>query len=155
MTTFGDNIYSGSDALTSALASRSPVVLCKTHRIAGGAASTVTGTFPIGTTNLDAKLYIMLNASATVSDKITVSAGGVDLITITQFGSASGVLRQTTTSLGVLTTTASACAVVAGAASAELSYAVTYAANTAATGADYQLVLTFNRADSNSLGINT
>lgn len=147
MTIFGDNIYSGTQAATSAASSISPVQLTKTHRIAGGAASTVTGTFPQGTTNLDAKLYIMLNASATVSDKITVSAGGVDFITITQFGSASGVLRQTTTSLGVLTTTASACAVVAGAASSELTYSVTYPANTAATGADYQLVLTFNRAD--------
>lgn len=147
MTTFGDNILSGSIAVTSALSSISPVVLSKTHRIAGGTASTVTGVFPQGTCNLDAKLYIMLNASATVSDKITVSAGGVDFITITQFGSTAGVLRQTTTSLGVLTTTASACAVLAGAASSELSYSVTYPANTAATGADYQLVLTFNRVD--------
>lgn len=155
MTTFGDNIYSGSDAITSAAASRSAVQLCKTHRFTGGAAQTLTGTFPIGTINLDAKLYILLNASATVSDKITVSAGGVDFITITQFGSASGILRSTTTGLGVLTATASACAVVAGAANAELTYSVTYPANTAATGADYQLWLTFNRADSNTLGINT
>jgi hypothetical protein len=126
MTRFSDNLYSGQQAITSALSSKSPVVLCKTHRIAGGTSgSTVTGTFPIGTQNLDAKLYILLNASATVSDKITVSAGGVDLITLTQFGSASGVLRSTTTGLGVLTTTASACAVVAGAAAAELPYAVT------------------------------
>lgn len=147
MTIIGDNILSGTQAATSAVSSLSPVQLTKTHRIAGGAASTVTGTFPQGVTNLDAKLYILLNASATVSDKITVSAAGVDFITITQFGSASGVLRQTTTGLGILTTVASACAVVAGAAAAELSYSVTYPANTAATGADYQLVLTFNRAD--------
>jgi hypothetical protein len=147
MTAYGDNIYSGQIAPTSAASSTSPVVLSKTHRIAGGAASTVTGTLPQGAQNLDAKLFIMLNASATVSDKITVSAGGVDLITITQFGSAAGVLRATTTGLGVLTTTASACAIVAGAAAADLSYSVTYTANTAATGADYQLVLTFNRKD--------
>lgn len=147
MTSYADNIYSGSIAVTSALSSLSAVSLNKTHRIAGGAASTVTGTFPQGTMNLDATLYILLNASATVSDSITVSAGGVNLITITQFGSAAGVLRNTTTGLGVLTTIASACAVVAGAAAAELSYSVTYTANTAATGADYQLHLSFTRKD--------
>lgn len=147
MTIYGDNILSGTQAVTSALSSLSPVQLTKTHRFTGGSAVNLTGVFPQGTTNLDAKLYILINASATVSDKITVSAGGVDLITITQFGSASGVLRQTTTSLGVLTTTASACAVLAGAASAELPYSIAYPANTAATGADYQLVLTFNRVD--------
>lgn len=145
MTVFGDNIYSGSIGLTSAASSISPVVLSRTHRIAGGGAVNQTGTFPKGTSNLDAKLYIMLNASATVSDKITVSAGGTDFITITQFGSAAGVLRQTTTGLGVLTTTASACAVIANASASDITYNVAYPANTAATGADYQLVLTFNR----------
>jgi hypothetical protein len=153
MTRYTDNIYSGNQAITSALSSKSAVVLTKVHRIAGGAASTISGTFPQGAQNLDAKLYIMLNASATVSDKITVSAAGVDLITITQFGSAAGVLRQTTTSLGVLTAVASSCGLLTGAANAELPYAVTYAANTQATGADYQLVLTFNRADTNTLGV--
>ncbi len=147
MTTYGDNIYSGNIAATSAATAASPVVLSKTHRIAGGAALTVTGTFPKGTQNLDAKLYILLNASATVSDKITVSAGGIDFITISQFGSAAGVLRQTTTGLGVLTTTASACAVLVSAVSDDLTYSVTYPANTAATGADYQLQLTFTRKD--------
>lgn len=149
MTTFGDNIYSGNLAATSAASSLSTVRLSKTHRIAGGAAFSAAGTFPQGTQNLDAKLYILLNASATVSDKITVSAGGVDLITITQFGSAAGVLRATTTGLGILTTTASACAVVAGAVSSELTYSVNMPANTAATGADYQLELMFTRADTN------
>jgi hypothetical protein len=147
MTTYGDNIYSGVQSVTSGASSTSPVVLSRTHRFTGGGAQNLTGTFPQGTSNLDAKLYILLNASATVSDKITVSAGGVDFITITQFGSTAGVLRQTTTSLGVLTAVASACAVVAGAASQDLAYNVAYPANTAATGADYQLVLTFNRAD--------
>jgi hypothetical protein len=147
MTVYGDNIYSGNLASTSAATAASPVVLTRTHRIAGGAASTVTGTFPKGTQNLDAKLYILLNASATVSDKITVSAGGVDFITITSFGSTAGVLRNTTTGLGVLTVVASACAVLVSAANDDLTYSVTYPANTQATGADYQLVLTFNRKD--------
>jgi len=147
MTAFGDNIYSGQIAQTSAASSASPVRLSRTHRITGGPASTVTGTLPQGAMCLDAKLFIMLNASATVSDKITVSAGGVDFITITQFGSAAGVLRSTTTGLGVLTTTASACGIIAGAAAAELTYSVTYPANTQATGADYMLELNFLRKD--------
>jgi hypothetical protein len=152
MTRFTDNIYSGNQAIVSAQASRSPVRLSRTHRFNGGTSGTQTGTFPIGTQNLDAKLYILANASATVSDKITVSAGGTNLITITQFGSASGVLRSTTTGLGVLTTTASACAVVAGAAAAELSYSVTLLAGTDSTGSDYQLEIVFNRAVADQLG---
>lgn len=145
MTRFGDNIYSGNAALVSANASRSPVQLCRIHRITGGTGSTQTGMFPIGTQNLDAKLYIMLNASATVSDKITVSAGGTDLITFTQFGSAAGLLNATTTGLGVKTVVASACGLMVSAQVSEMSYSVTYPTNTAATGADYQLVLSFNR----------
>lgn len=149
MTAFGDNIYSGNIALTSALSSTSSVVLTKMHRIAGGAASTVTGVFPAGTQNIDGKLYIMLNASATVSDKITVSAAGTDFITFSQFGSAAGVLRNTTVGLGIITAVASACGIPPAATlvNGEIPYSVTYLANTAATGADYQLVLTFNRKD--------
>lgn len=147
MTTFSDNILSGTLAITSALSSVSPVELRQIYRIPGGAAVNIASTFPQGTQNLDAKLYIMLNASATVSDKITVSAGGIDLITITQFGSAAGVLRQTTTGLGVLTVVASACGLMTPAANTDLAFNIAYPANTQATGADYQLVLTFNRAD--------
>lgn len=159
MTRFNDNIYSGAQAITSALSSKSPVQLCKSYRFTqpaagtGTTATTFTGTFPVGTQNLDAKLYIMANASATVSDKITVSAGGTNLIAITGFGSASGVLRGTTAGLGTLTTTASACAVVAGAASSELSYSVTFLPVSASRSTDYQLWLTFNRVDTNTLGI--
>lgn len=147
MTAYADNIYSGNIAITSALSSTSTVRLIKTHRIAGGAGSTVTGTFPQGTMCLAANLYIMLNASATVSDKITVSAAGVDLITFTQFGSAAGLLSGTTVGLGVRTVVASACGIVAGAATSDLSYSVTYPANTQATGADYLLELAFSRKD--------
>lgn len=154
MTRFTDNIYSGGVGLVSSQSSRSAVTLTRTHRFTGGVTATQTGTFPIGTNNLDAKLYILLNASATVSDKITVSAAGTDFITISQFGSTAGVLRSTTTSLGVITTVPSACAVVAGAASAELSYSVSLLCGTASTGADYQLQLLFSRADGNTLGIN-
>lgn len=153
MTTFGDTILSGNIAVTSALSSISPVILCKTHKFTAATAGsttaqTLTGTFPIGTQNLDAKLFIIQAAtSATASDKITVSAGGTNLLTFTGFGSAAGILRQTTVGLGTYTPIVSACAVVAGAASAELSYSVTYLPVSASKGTETQIQLFFNRAD--------
>lgn len=149
MTIFGDNIYSGNQAVTSALSSRSAVQLSRTHNFSttkGNAASTLTGVFPIGTQNLDVRLYITANGSATTSDKITVSAAGTNLITITSFGSASGILKQTVAGLGTITPVASACANVAGAASAELTYSVTLLPASASTS-DYQVQLLFSRND--------
>lgn len=158
MTRFSDNIYTGNQAVTSALSSRSPALFCKTHRFTqpatgGATVQTQTGTFPVGTQNLDAKLFIMANGSATVSDKITVSAGGANLVQMTAFGSASGVLRVTTAALGVLTNFASAAAVLTGAASSELSYSVTFLPVSASQSTSYQLQLNFSRVDSNTLGI--
>ncbi len=151
MTRFTDNIYTGAQAITSATSSKSPVMICKTHRFpVGVTSSTISGTFPIGTQNLDAKLYILAQGSAATSDKITVSAGGTNLLSFTSFGSAIGIVRQTTTSLGTYAPIASACAVVAGAASAELAYSVTLLSVDAA--ADYQLQLMFSRAVADSLG---
>lgn len=150
MTRFTDNILSGAESTTSALSSQAPVVLCKTHNFSttkGSTTSTLTGTFPIGTRNLDAKLFITANGSATVSDKITVSAGGTTLLTFSSFGSASGIARQTVAGLATFTPVASACAVVAGAASAELSYSVTLLPVSASVS-DYQVMLTFSRKGS-------
>jgi hypothetical protein len=152
MTTFDDNIYTGRNGLTSAASSRSPATYCKIHRFTGGISGTQTGTFPIGTNALDSKLYILLNASATVHDKITVSAGGVDFLVWSAFGSAAGIARQTTTGLATYAPVASACAVVAGAATDELSYSVTLAAGTDSTGSDYMLQLMFSRATVDPLG---
>lgn len=149
MTRFTDNIFSGNAGLTSAAASRSPVTLCRTHNFtqpaAGGAvAQTQTGSFPSGTQNLDAKLFIVSNGSATVSDKITVSAGGINFITITGFGSAGGILRTTTVGLGTITAVASACAVVNTNVS-DSSYSVTFLPVSASKSTSYQLQLTFSR----------
>ena len=145
MTVFGDNIYSGALGITSAATAASEVFLTRTHRFNSGVTSTQTGTFPQGTMNLDSKLYILANASATVSDKITVSAAGTTLLTWSSFGSASGVARQTTVALATYTPLASACAVVAGAASADLTYSVTHLAGTDSPGSDYQIQLMFSR----------
>lgn len=152
MTSYGDNIYSGSQAITSALQSLSAVQLCRTHNFsqpAGGGATpiTQTGTFPADTINLDAKLYINANASATVSDKFTVSANGVNLISITGVGSAIGVLRNTQAGLGTLSTISSACSIVASAVGTELSYSITFLPASASKSTNYQLQLLFNRKD--------
>lgn len=153
MTRYSDNIYSGNQAVTSALSSKSPVVLCKTHRFLS-TSGTQTGTFPIGTQNLDAKLYINnQTVSAATAAKITVSAGGTNLIAISGIGSATGVLRGTQAGLGTMTVTASAASILTGAASSELSYSVTYVKASGDTTGDFQLQLTFNRVDSNTLGI--
>ncbi len=146
MTVFSDNLYSGTlEAVTSATTAASEVVLTRTHRLNTGVTQTQTGVFPKGTMNLDSVLYILANASATVSDKITVSAAGTNLLTWTSFGSAAGIARQTTVGLATYTPIASACAVVAGAASGDLTYSVTTLQGTDSPGSDYQLQLRFNR----------
>src|SRR6185369_2465682 len=113
MTRYSDNIYSGFQATTSATSSKSPVVLRKTYNFAGaGNTTSVTqsGVFPPGTQNLTARIFITNAASATVSDKITVSAGGTTLLTIDQFGSAAGIAGDTKASVARFTYVASACA---------------------------------------------
>lgn len=147
MTVYSDNIYSGNlvGTLTSATTAASEIVLTRTHRLNTGVTQTQTGVFPQGAMNLDSTLFILANASATVSDKITVSAAGVNLLVWSSFGSASGVARQTTAGLATYTPVASACAVIAGAASTDLSYSVTTAQGTDSTGSDYQLQLRFTR----------
>jgi predicted nucleotidyltransferase len=149
MTRFSDNIYSGYQGLTSATSSKSAVGLTKTFRFTGGGAATKNFVLPVGVQNFDAKCYIMAQGSAATSDKITVSAGGVDLITFSAMGSATGVVRQTTTALGTMTVVASACANLST--TAEVSAAVTLASVDTAT--DYQVQISFNRADTNTLGV--
>jgi len=161
MTRYSDNIYSGFQAPTSAASSKSAVTLCKTYNFTGAGSTTAvtrSGTFPPNTQNLSAELFIIANASATTSNKITVSAGGTNLITIDQFGSAQGYAAVTTTSLARFTVIASACATVAAPATnqtngGEIPFSVTFLPVSADKTGSYQLCLTFNRADTNTLGI--
>lgn len=160
MTRYSDNIYSGYQALTSATSSKSAVVLRKVYNFAGAGNTTAVtrnGVFPPGTQNLTARIFITQQGSATVSDKITVSAGGFDLVTITSFGSATGVAGDTKTSVATFTYIASACANPPVPASTnnngEIPFAVTFLPVSADKTGTYQLELTFNRADSNTLGI--
>ena len=79
MTRYSDNIYSGFQALTSATSSKSAVSLRKGQYNLSGAGNTTAvtrnGVFPPNTQNLKAELYITNAGSATVSNKITISAG--------------------------------------------------------------------------------
>lgn len=141
MTTFGDNIYSGLPALTSALSSQSEVRLSRSFRFTGGGAQTQTFVLPQGVQNLNAVCYIIQDGSAATSDAITVSAGGTTLITFSSMGSAGGLVEITTAALGTKTVVASACANLS--ATAEVSAAITLASTDTAT--DYQVNLVFNR----------
>lgn len=151
MTLYSDNIYSGSNSITSAKSSRSPVQLCKVFNFSAAAgSSTLNGTFPSGTQNLAAQLFITAQGSATSSDKITVSAGGTDLITITSFGSASGFAVQTTTAVATFTVVASACAappIPSPNDHSEIPFAVTYLKSSANKTGSCQLTIQFNRVD--------
>lgn len=148
MTTFGDNIYSGALAATSANASYSPVVLCRTFRFTGGGAQTQQLVLPTYVENLNARCYIVQDGSAATSDSITVSAAGTTLLTFSSMGSAGGLVETTLAALGTKTVVASACAVVTT--TAEVTAALTLASTDTAT--DYQVVLEFSRRRIDALG---
>lgn len=154
MTRYSDNILSGFQAATSATSSMSAVSLRKTHRftaVGGTTPITQTGTMPPNTENLSGYLFVVANASATVSDKITVSAGGTNLFVIDQFGSAQGQSGGSLTSFARFTYVSSACAVVAPPTSAnnggEIPYSVTFVPVSADKTGIYQVHLTYNRKD--------
>lgn len=159
MTRFTDNIYSGADAVVSALASRSAVSLTKTYVFAGAGNTTpVTraGVFPPNSQNLAAELFITNAGGAAVSNKVTVSAGGVDLLTIDQFGSAAGYAVQTTTSIARFTVVASACAILNPPATnqtngGEIPFNVTFLPVAGDSTGTYQVVLNFNRSDTGGM----
>lgn len=157
MTRFSDNLYSGFQAVTSALSSKSAVLLRKTYNFNSTTGSTtLSGTFPPNVQNLKAEIFITQNASATASNKITVSAGGTDLVTITSFGSSMGIASDTKAGVATFTYVASACASPPVPASTnnggEIPFSVTFVKSSADKTGSCQLALTFNRADTNTLG---
>lgn len=159
MTRYSDNIYSGFDAVTSALSSRSSVALNKTYNFSGnGTATPVTrnGVFPPNTQNVSFELYVTQQGSANVSNKISVSAGGFNLMVIDQFGSAAGYGFQTTTSFARFTAVASAMAnppvpATGQTNGGEIPFAVTFLPVTDDTTGTYQLSITFNRSDTGGM----
>ena len=146
MTSYRDNIYSGSPAVTSALSSLSPTRLVRTFRFGGGS-STQNFVLPTGVENLDAKVYIQTNGSAATTDKITVSANGTTLVTFASMGSANGILRLTTTGLGTVTPVVSA--MIAPTTTTEVTASVTLLS--VDTAAQYQVEISFNRIRANTI----
>lgn len=154
MTQFKDNIYSGNIATTSANSSTSFVRLGKTFNFAGnGTATAVTrsGVFPPNSENVAVMLYVTNAGSANVSNKITVSAGGNTLVTIDQFGSAQNIASNTLAAFARFTYVVSALAspVVPAAVAngGEIPYSVTFLPVTDDTTGTYQLLISYNRAD--------
>jgi len=154
MTSFKDNIYSGNIATTSANSSLSAVSLRRTHvfnAVGGTTPQTLTGTLPPNTENISGYLFVVQNASATVSNKITVSAGGTNLFTIDQFGSAGGQSGATLAGFARFTYVGSACATPPVPSpqtnGGEIPYSVTFLPVSADKTGSYKLHLSFNRAD--------
>lgn len=154
MTTFKDNIGSGSIATTSANSSVGWCRYGKTYNFAGnGAAVAVTrsGVFPPNTENVVVTLFVTNAGSANVSNKITVSAGGNNLLVIDQFGSAQGVGSASATSFARFTPVVSAMAAPVVPANAnnggEIPFAVTFLPVTDDTTGTYQLLISYNRSD--------
>jgi hypothetical protein len=148
MTTFADNINSGLLAVSSGLASYSPVQLSRTFRFTGGGAQSQDFVFPTGVQNLNATCYIIQDGSAATTDSITVSAGGTTLITFSSMGSAAGIVEITTAALGTKVVVASACSNLST--TAEVSAAITLSSTDTAT--DYQVQLRFSRLRVDPLG---
>ena len=150
MSRVSDNLFSGRELATSAASSVAPVVLTKTYRILGGANRTVTGVFPSGTQNLDAKVLIIQDGSAATSDTLTIStsAGATTLGTVTSFGSAGGFIGgNSTTSVGTLTMIASACANI-GPSTLDVEVPFQLLLSSTDAACDYQVQLIFNRQGS-------
>lgn len=154
MTAFKDNLYSGNIALTSATSSLSAVRMGKTFNFAGAGnvtAVTRSGVFPPNVENVIATLYITNAGSATVSNKITVSAGGNNMLVIDQFGSAVGIASSTTTSIARFAPIVSAMAAPTAPAASnnggEIPFSITFVPVSADKTSTCQLHLTYNRTD--------
>lgn len=155
MTRYSDNIYSGYQSVTSALSSRSAVDLCKVYNISAGTGVTqsIPGTFPPGTQGISARLYVTQQGAATTSDNIILyvngsAANGQKVLSFLAVGSAAVSLTPTT----FITSAAAQPPVPSNLTqnySGEIPFKVVVSSTSTAA---YQIKLTFNRADTNTLG---
>lgn len=154
MTRYSDNIYSGFESLTSALSSRSAVDLCKVYNVSAGANVNITvpGTFPPGTQGISCRAYVTQAGAATTNDNVNLyingsAANGQKVLSFLAIGSAATSVLPTTfiTSAAANPTPPATNQTNGGEIPFKL---IVSSVSTAA----YQFKITFNRADSNTLG---
>jgi hypothetical protein len=156
MSRWSDNLYSGYQAISSALSSKSPVLLCKSYYVSGGAGVTVKipGTFPPGTQNINATVYVVQQGAATTNDNITLytngsAANGQKVLQFLALGSAANVRAAPSSYI------ASAAAFPQPPATnqtngGEIPFEIIVSSTSTAA---YSVRIDFNRADTNTLGV--
>ena len=154
MTRFSDNILSGFQAVTSALSSKSQMIMRKTAFVSAGAGVNVivAGTFPPGVQDLNAAVYTIQNA-ATAHDTITMyingsASNGTQVMQWTNLGSAANVRSAPTT---YVTSAAAFPQPPATNASNGGEIPFKILVSSVAT-ASYQIVIDFDRGNSTALG---
>lgn len=156
MTRYSDNIYSGFQAPTSAQSSKSSVLLCKTYFVSAGANVTavIAGTLPPNSANINCSVYVVQPGAATTDDNINLytngsASNGQKVLTFTAIGSAANQRYAPTTYV------ASAAAQPQPPATnqtngGEIPFKIVVSSTSTAS---YQIHLTFNRLDTNTLGV--
>lgn len=155
MTRYSDNIYSGNQAAVSADSSKSQVFLRKNYFVSAGASVnvTVSGVFPTGTQGVNAAVYVVQQGAATTNDNIILyangnAATGTKLLSFLAIGSAANLRLNPTSYI------ASACAfppVVANptGVAGEIPFQIIVSS---VSTASYQIQLSFDRGNTNTLG---
>lgn len=155
MTRFTDNILSGNQALVSADASKSQVVLRKSYFVSAGSGvnAIVSGVFPIGTQDINAAVWVVQPGAATTNDNIILYANGnastgTKLISFLAIGSAANRLAPTSyiTSACVFPPVVSNPNGIAG----EIPFQIIVSS---VSTASYQIELSFDRGNSTALNI--
>lgn len=157
MTRFSDNLLSGFQAVTSALSSKSQVILRRTAFVSAGANVNVViaGTLPPLAQDLYGAVYTVQNA-ATAHDTITMyingsASNGTQVMQWTNQGSAANARNAPTTLV------ASACAFPQAPATnasngGEIPYKILVSS---VSTASYQIIIDFDRGNSTALGTTT
>lgn len=154
MTRYSDNIYSGFQAITSALSSKSIVTLRKTYFVSAGAGVNITipGQLPPGTQNVVADLFVVQQGAATTNDNIIMytngsASNGQKVFSYLAVGSAAVKLNAP-----VYVTSAAAFPqppAFNASNGGEIPFKVVVSS---VSTASYSLIISFNRADGNTLG---
>lgn len=155
MTRYSDNIYSGYQGVVSAQTSKSAVALRKTYFVSAGAGANaiITGVFPPQTQNITSDVFVTQAGVATTNDNITLwtngsAANGQKVLQYLAIGSAATRLNAPTyiTSAAAFPQPPATNQTNGG----EIPFKVIVSSVSTAA---YSIVLTFNRADSNTLGV--